>query len=98
MQFLENPNPTGPFAVSPSTSSQTILVANRNRVMASVFNNSSTLLYLVWGSTASNQAFTVKIVPGAHYELPIPTYLGDISVVWDNVGTGAAMVYEHTAR
>jgi hypothetical protein len=82
--------------VSSSASSVTILAANTSRLGATVFNDSTEVLYLKFGSTASSSSFTVKMLAGAYYEMPTPhVYVGVISGIWASAN-GSARVTELT--
>ncbi len=74
--------------ISASASSVTLLSANQNRLGATFFNDSSNILYLKLGATASTTSFTVKILSGGYYELPFE-YIGIIDGIWD--GTNGAV-------
>lgn len=81
--------------VSGSITSGTILAANTARLGASVYNDSSAILYLRLSSgTASATSFTVKMQPEDYYEVPF-SYVGAITGVWASA-TGAARVTEFT--
>jgi hypothetical protein len=64
-----------------------------NRNMATIYNNSSQVLYIKYGPDASADSFTVKLLAGDYYELPHPCFTGEISGFWE-VAEGSAMVTE----
>jgi hypothetical protein len=70
--------------VTAATSSTSILASNANRVSATFYNNSTAILFLAFGATASTTAFTVRVMPNSYYDLPI-TYTGAISGIWNAV-------------
>ena len=79
--------------VSSSASSVTLLASNSSRKMATIYNDSTQVLYLLLGSTAaSNTNYTVQLTSGAYYELPI-TYTGQINGIWASAN-GAARITE----
>lgn len=80
-------------SVAGSASSVTILAANANRRVATVFNDSTSTLYLKYGSSASTSSFTVLLTANAYYELPQPVYTGILTGIW-LVATGNARVTE----
>lgn len=82
--------------VAGSASSITILALNAGRLGAAVFNDSSSALYLKFGTTASTSSFTVKIAAGGYFEVPHPCYTGRIDGIWDSA-TGNARVTEVSA-
>ena len=61
--------------------STTLLLANPNRRGAIFWNDhGSATVYLALGTLlASNLVFSVKLGPGAFYELKFPAFTGDIS-------------------
>jgi hypothetical protein len=62
-----------------------------------VWNDSTSILYLKFGSTASATSATVKLVADAYYELPDdPVYTGIITGIWVSA-TGSARVTEITS-
>jgi len=83
--------------VSGSASSVTLQAANTARKAWSVWNDSTAILYLKFGSTASATSATVKMVADAYYELPDdPVYTGIITGIWVSA-TGSARVTEITS-
>jgi hypothetical protein len=105
-----NDDPVYGYAAAPSTAtissvndtnaSTTLLAANTSRKGASIFNDSTEVLYVALGNvTASSTNFTVKLAAGAYYELPVcagGVYTGIIKGIWANDSTGAARVTEMT--
>ena len=96
-------NPSGDGAVNTGTASSvassatdvTILAANTARYGASVFNDSSAILYLLVGAgTSSATNHTVQVAPGAYYEVPYG-YTGILKGLWASA-TGSARVTEWT--
>ena len=82
--------------VAGSASSVTILAANALRTGASVYNDSTAILYLdVTGGTASATSFTIKLQADEYYEVPFG-YHGLITGIWASA-TGSARVTEWTA-
>lgn len=85
--------------VSGSASSVTLLAANSARRGATITNDSSALLYVKFGATASTSSYTVVITgasaaPFAYYEVPFG-YSGIITGIWASA-TGNARVTEIT--
>ena len=81
--------------VAGSITSGTILAANAARIGATIWNDSTAILYLRLGTgTASATACTVKMVGDSYYELPFG-YAGIVVGVWSSA-TGAARVTEMT--
>ncbi len=80
--------------VAGSASSVTILAANTSRVGAAVYNDSSAILYLKFGTTASTSSFTTKLFPDGYYEVPAG-YTGILDGIWASA-VGSARVTELT--
>jgi hypothetical protein len=81
--------------VAGSVTSGTILAANTARVGATIWNDSTAILYLRLASgTASATACSVKLIADAYYEVPFG-YAGVITGVWASA-TGSARVSELT--
>ncbi len=81
--------------VAASASSTTILAANTARYGASIWNDSSVVLYLLLGTgTASATTCSVKVAPDGYFEVPYG-YTGIISGIWASA-TGSARVTQYT--
>lgn len=80
--------------VSGTASSTTLLASNSARKGGSVYNDSTAILYVKTGVTASNTSFTVKMQPDDYWEIPFG-YTGRIDGIWASA-TGAARVTEYT--
>jgi hypothetical protein len=101
-------NPSGSLAVAFSTATANartsvagaaadtlILAANSNRLGATIYNDSSAILYLALGTAAASTTdFTVKMVASAYYEVPFG-YTGMIRGIWASA-TGSARIGEVT--
>jgi len=83
-----------PSNVSGSASNVTILAANTARLGATIWNDSTAILYLKLGATASLTSCTVKMIADAYYEVPFG-YYGIIDGIWASAN-GAARVTELT--
>lgn len=82
--------------VADSSSSVQLLAANTSRLGATIWNDSTAILYVKLGTTASATDYTVQIVTGAYYEVPFG-YRGRIDGIWaTDPGTGAARITELT--
>lgn len=82
--------------VSSSASSVTLLSSASGRKGAYIFNDSTAILYVKLGTTASSTSYTVQIAAGGYYELPHPCYTGRIDGIWASAN-GNARVTELTA-
>lgn len=82
--------------VSGSASSVTLLAANTARKGCVIMNDSTAILYVKFGATASATSFTYKLSGGETLELLGPVvYTGIITGIWASA-TGAARVTELT--
>lgn len=82
-------------SVAGSASDVTILAANGGRFGATVYNDSSAILYLLLASgTSSSSNYTVQLGAGAYYEVPF-NYSGVLKGIWASA-TGNARVTEFT--
>lgn len=83
--------------VADTNSSTTLLASNANRLGATIFNDSSALLYVLLGSgTASATNYTAKLYSNGYYECPA-LYTGQINGIWaTDPGDGGAKVTELT--
>ena len=79
-------------SVASSASNVTLLAANTARLGATIYNDSTKVLYLKLGSTASTTSYTVQIGRDGFFEVPFG-YTGIIDGLWASVG-GAARVTE----
>lgn len=80
-------------SVTASSSSQTILASNANRMGATVFNESNQVLYLTTSSaTTSTAAYSVQMPSNGYYETPY-NYVGAITGLWAT-SSGAGRITE----
>lgn len=81
--------------VGDSASSVTVLAANANRKGAIIYNDSSAILYLKYGATASTSSFTYRVNPFQTLEIKSDAlYLGIIDGIWASDAGGNARVTE----
>lgn len=92
-----NASTSTPTNVSSSASSVTILAANTSRKGASIFNDSTQILYLLRGGNgvASTTNYSTQIPPNSLYELPAPVTTALLTGIWASAN-GAARVTEET--
>jgi hypothetical protein len=72
---------TNTNSISASSSNIALLVSNAARLGATIYNDSSALLYLKLGAGASLTNFTIKLFPFTYYEIPYG-YSGEIDGFW----------------
>lgn len=87
------PSSSSVSSVSGSASSVSLLASNANRLGATFFNDSTAVLYLKLGATASTTSYTTQLGSFAYYELPFPIYTGAIDGIWASA-TGAVRITE----
>lgn len=82
--------------VADNAASTTLLASNTSRLGASIHNDSSAVLYVKHGTTASATDYSVRMVQYSHYEVPFG-YTGRIDGIWaSDPGDGAARITEFT--
>lgn len=86
------PSTNNTSSVAAAVSSTLLLANNSTRLGATIYNDSSALLYIKLGTTASLSDFTIKLFPFCYYEVPFG-YTGEIDAVWSN-NVGFARVGE----
>lgn len=64
-----------------SASSQTMRDANTDRKGLIIFNDSTAILYVKFGATASTTDFTFRLTPQGVYEMRAPIYTGRIDII-----------------
>lgn len=89
------PTPTSSTAtlsnVSASTASTTLITANTLRLSAIIYNDSTSILYLKYGTSASTTSFTAKLLSEDYFEIDIPVYTGIVTGAWASA-TGDAKI------
>lgn len=78
--------------VASSATNVTVLAANTGRLGATVFNDSTQVLFLKFGATASSTSYTVRMVSLSYYEVPVG-YTGILDGIWASAN-GSARVTE----
>lgn len=84
----------GTSSVSGSATSVTLLASNTARLGATITNDSTAILYVKFGATASTTSYTVKMQPDQYFEVPFG-YRGIIDGIWASAA-GAARITELT--
>ena len=81
--------------VSSSVSSVQLLAANSARLGCIIVNDSTSTLFVKFGTTSSATSFTYKLTAGLTLEFPYPCYVGRVDGIWD-IANGSAQVTEVT--
>ena len=86
-----------PIIVASSLTSVSLVPANIERRMLTIFNDSGKTLYICIGATATvNTAFYI-VLPNEFYRMERPIYQGEISGIWTGGGaSGHAHISEGT--
>lgn len=99
--LITTPRATTPSqtSVAGNSISVSLLASNNNRKGATITNDSSAVLYIKLGSTASTTSYTVSVAgsaaaPFTYYEVPFG-YVGAIDGIWAS-STGNARITELT--
>ncbi len=79
--------------VASSATSVTLRAANLGRVGIMIHNDSTQILYVKFGTTASSTSYSVKLIADAYYEVPFSAYRGIITGIWASAN-GSARVTE----
>jgi hypothetical protein len=79
-------------SVAAAVADTSLLASNPNRLGAAVVNDSTAILYLKFGSGASNTSYTVRMTAYAYYEVPFG-YTGRLNGYWASA-TGNARITE----
>jgi len=82
--------------VASSASNVTVVAANSSRRALIIVNDSTAILYLKFGATATTSSYSVKLIAGETYNSPIANvYTGIIDGIWASAN-GNARVTELT--
>lgn len=78
-------------SVASSASSVSILASNASAKGRFLFNDSTSTLYLKFGTTASTTSYTVQILGGGYYEFPAnpSLYTGAVDGIWSSANGNA---------
>lgn len=79
-------------SVAQSNVSGPLVAALAARKTTLVWNESTSILYLFYGTTASASRYSVQIAPGGFWEMPRNQWGGKIDCVWGTSGAGNARV------
>lgn len=86
----------GSDSVASSATNVTLIAANTSRKGFTIYNDSTAILYVKFGATASATSFHVKMAAGDYYESPAGVnYTGIVDGIWD-AADGNARIGEFT--
>ena len=81
--------------VASSATNVTLQASNTSRLWFTCHNDSSQVLYIKFGATASSTSFNIRLDSQMYYEMPGPLYTGIIDGIWVSAN-GSARVLELT--
>jgi hypothetical protein len=70
-------------SVAANQSSVSLLASNANRLAATLYNDSTSQVYIAFAATATTTAFTIKLMPNTFWEVT-SDWTGAISGIWNN--------------
>lgn len=76
-------------SVASSATNVTVFAANGRAKRRMIFNDSSAVLYLKFGATASTSSYTVQMATNTYYEFPLPLYTGQVDGIWASANGNA---------
>lgn len=72
-------------SVNSSTSAVILLNSRqRGRIGIVIHNNSTSILYIKYGSGVSSSSYTYKLAAGSHWEMPNSIFSGVITGIWES--------------
>lgn len=77
--------------VASSASSVTLFSAAGSTNSRAIFNDSTAVLYVKFGTTASTSSYTVQMAAGAYYEFPQPCFGGRVDGIWASANGNARL-------
>lgn len=77
--------------VGSSATSVNLFAATAKALMRTIFNDSTAVLYVKFGATASATSYTVQLAAGAYYEFPQPVYSGNVDGIWASANGNARL-------
>lgn len=81
---------TATTTVASSATVVPILAANPRALIRAVFNESTAVLYLKYGTAASATSYTTQVAAGGFYAFPPgPIYTGDVTGLWASANGNA---------
>lgn len=88
MSYLAPQSATLANVVSANTNTN-LFTAKAGVNARTVYNDSTAVLYLKFGATATTTSYTVQIAAGGYYEFPQPVYGGNVDGIWASANGSA---------
>jgi len=85
---FSKPSVSTTSSVVSSATNVTLLASNANRLGATIYNDSTQILYVKLGTTASSSSYTVQMDTNSYYEVPFG-YTGNIDGIWTSANGNA---------
>ncbi len=86
-----NPQTATLANVASSASSVQLFAAAGSLHGRSIYNDSTAVLYVKFGTTASASSYTVQIPAGGTYDFPVPVYGGEVDGIWASANGNARL-------
>jgi hypothetical protein len=77
--------------VASSASSVNLFAAASDIRMRTIFNESTAVLYIKFGTTASATDYTTQIAANSLFEFPTPFYAGRVDGIWASANGSARL-------
>lgn len=77
--------------VASSASNVTLFAAAAGVNARTVYNDSTAILYMKFGATASTSSYTVQVASQGYYEFPQPCYNGQVDGIWASANGNARL-------
>ncbi len=78
-------------SVASSATSVNLFATASNTRMRTIFNDSTSMLFVKFGAVASASDYTVQIAAGAFFEFPSPLYAGQVDGIWASANGNARL-------
>lgn len=88
---VTRPTTATPANVASSATNVTLFAAGVGANGRTVYNDSTAVLYLKYGATASATSYTVQLAAGQYYEFPQPVYAGQVDGIWASANGNARL-------
>lgn len=82
---------TATLANVASSASNVTLFTAANANGRAIYNDSTAVLYVKFGATASTTSYTVQIAANGYYEFPQPVYCGQVDGIWASANGNARL-------
>jgi hypothetical protein len=83
------PNTATLANVASSATNVTLFAAASDDNGRTIYNDSTSVLYVKFGATASATSFTVLVAANGYYEFPQPVYTGQVDGIWASANGNA---------